>query len=86
MSEALRIHHVTITVTDLDASVAWYEQVLGLEKAVVRTGTGWAARYSAARKEHVERRPAPGALVQPRAASVQFGEPQDQREPDAHTR
>ncbi len=41
MSEALRIHHVTITVTDLDASVAWYEQVLGLEKAVVRTGTGW---------------------------------------------
>jgi len=41
MPEAQRIHHVTLTVTDLDTSVAWYERVLGLEKAAVRTGPGW---------------------------------------------
>ncbi len=28
---APRLHHVAITVTDLDASVAWYERVFGIE-------------------------------------------------------
>ncbi len=41
MPEARRIHHLTLTVTDLDASVAWYERVLGLEKANERQGSGW---------------------------------------------
>jgi catechol 2,3-dioxygenase-like lactoylglutathione lyase family enzyme len=25
-----RLHHIAITVTDLDASIAWYEQVFGI--------------------------------------------------------
>jgi glyoxylase I family protein len=25
-----RLHHIALTVTDLDASVAWYEQVFGV--------------------------------------------------------
>lgn len=29
---APRLHHVAITVTDLDASVEWYEKVFGLER------------------------------------------------------
>lgn len=41
MPEAQRIHHVTITVTDLDTSVAWYQRLLGLEKVALRTGSGW---------------------------------------------
>ena len=39
--EARRIHHLTLTVTDLDVSVAWYERVLGLEKANERQGPTW---------------------------------------------
>ena len=25
-----RLHHIAITVTDLDASIAWYERVFGI--------------------------------------------------------
>lgn len=28
---APRLHHIAITVTDLDASVAWYERVFGIQ-------------------------------------------------------
>lgn len=41
MPEAQRIRHVTITVTDLDTRVAWYQRLLGLEKVALRTGSGW---------------------------------------------
>jgi len=41
MPEARRIHHLTLTVTDLDVSVAWYERVLGLQKANERQGPTW---------------------------------------------
>lgn len=33
--------HVTITVTDVDASRAWYERVLGLEVVAERTAESW---------------------------------------------
>lgn len=35
------LHHVTLTVTDLDRSVEWYQRVLGLERAADRQGDGW---------------------------------------------
>jgi glyoxylase I family protein len=38
------IHHVSVTVTDLDRSVAWYQDVLGLQKITEDThpdGTGY---------------------------------------------
>ena len=33
--------HVTLTVTDLDASVAWYTRALGLESVNESTGPSW---------------------------------------------
>lgn len=36
-----RLHHVGLTVTDLDRSVAWYQRVLGLEEVVRRDGPTW---------------------------------------------
>jgi len=34
-------HHVSLTVTDLERSMRWYEQVLGVRKVADRTGEGW---------------------------------------------
>ena len=34
-------HHVTLTVGNLDASSAWYQEVLGLEVVAEREGAGW---------------------------------------------
>ena len=34
-------HHLTLTVTDLALSVAWYEETLGLTRAADREGPGW---------------------------------------------
>jgi len=34
-------HHVSLTVTDLDRSMQWYEQVLGVRKVADRAGEGW---------------------------------------------
>ena len=38
---ARRLHHLTLTVTDLEASVAWYGRVLGLDRFADRSGPGW---------------------------------------------
>jgi catechol 2,3-dioxygenase-like lactoylglutathione lyase family enzyme len=40
MSSLGDIHHVGITVRDLDESLAWYEDVLGLEREFVAEGAG----------------------------------------------
>lgn len=41
MSHEHPVHHITLTVTDLDASEAWYHDALGRATAVRRTGNGW---------------------------------------------
>lgn len=33
--------HVTLTVTDLEASIAWYVQALGMRRGPDMSGTGW---------------------------------------------
>ena len=35
------LSHVTLTVTDLEASVAWYERALGLKRGPEMSGPGW---------------------------------------------
>jgi uncharacterized protein (TIGR00725 family) len=37
----VRVHHVTLTVTDVDRSAAWYQQLLGPAEALRREGPGW---------------------------------------------
>jgi hypothetical protein len=37
----LAVHHVTLTVTDADASASWYQQLLGPAETVHRQGPGW---------------------------------------------
>jgi glyoxylase I family protein len=41
MTDTGRFHHVTLAVTDLDRSVAWYTEVLGMERVADRQGPGW---------------------------------------------
>ena len=44
MPEMTSVHHVSVTVTDLERSVPWYEEVLGLTKVMEDThpdGTGY---------------------------------------------
>ena len=35
------IHHLTLTVTEVDRSAAWYQALLGPAVAIRRTGPGW---------------------------------------------
>ena len=35
------VHHITLTVTDLDVSEAWYHDALGRATVVRRAGNGW---------------------------------------------
>jgi catechol-2,3-dioxygenase len=35
------VHHVTLTVTDLERSQAWYQAVLNLDKVADREGDTW---------------------------------------------
>jgi len=35
------IHHITLTVTDVTTSVAWYEALFGPSERVEREGEGW---------------------------------------------
>lgn len=37
----MRIHHLTISVTDADRSAAWYQGLLGPASVIERTGEGW---------------------------------------------
>ena len=39
--DAATYHHVTISVTDLDRSLAWYERVLGARPVAERNGPTW---------------------------------------------
>jgi len=41
MPAVTTISHVTLTVTDLDASVAWYHRALGLRRVRDMAGPGW---------------------------------------------
>lgn len=41
MPPAPWLHHVSLTVTDLDRSAEWYRTVLGLEEAGRRDGPSW---------------------------------------------
>ena len=43
----LRVHHVALTVSDLDASVAWYEQVFQVEYQMDGPHEGGTARILA---------------------------------------
>jgi catechol 2,3-dioxygenase-like lactoylglutathione lyase family enzyme len=40
MPAASALSHVTLTVTDLESSVAWYERTLGLRRARTMAGPG----------------------------------------------
>ena len=37
----VRVHHITLTVSDVEQSAAWYQRLLGSADAAHRTGDGW---------------------------------------------
>jgi catechol 2,3-dioxygenase-like lactoylglutathione lyase family enzyme len=37
----VNVHHVTLTVLDVDRSAEWYQRVLGPAEAITRSGNGW---------------------------------------------
>jgi len=37
----VRVHHITLTVSDVEQSAAWYQRLLGPADAAHRTGDGW---------------------------------------------
>jgi glyoxylase I family protein len=38
---AYPVHHITLSVSDVDASVAWYQALFGAAELVTREGEGW---------------------------------------------
>lgn len=36
-----RVHHITLTVSDVEQSAEWYQRLLGPADAAHRTGPGW---------------------------------------------
>lgn len=47
MPAAVRLHHIALTVTDLDASVRWYEQVFGVRQQMDAPHEGGTAKILA---------------------------------------
>jgi catechol 2,3-dioxygenase-like lactoylglutathione lyase family enzyme len=39
---SLSVHHLTLTVTDVERSATWYQQLLGTAAVLRRAGDGWA--------------------------------------------
>lgn len=37
----MTVHHVTLTVLDVERSAEWYQRVLGPAEAITRAGDGW---------------------------------------------
>jgi len=35
------VHHITLTVLDVERSAEWYQRVLGPAEAITRAGDGW---------------------------------------------
>jgi catechol 2,3-dioxygenase-like lactoylglutathione lyase family enzyme len=35
------VHHITLTVTDAEASAAWYQSLIGPAQVIRRQGDGW---------------------------------------------
>lgn len=41
ISRPSRVHHVTLTVQDIERSATWYQQLLGPADVARRSGDGW---------------------------------------------
>lgn len=37
----MTVHHITLTVLDVERSAEWYQRVLGPAEAITRAGDGW---------------------------------------------
>ena len=37
----MTVHHVTLTVLDVERSAEWYQRILGPAEAITRAGDGW---------------------------------------------
>lgn len=45
--KVLGIHHLTLSVTDVERSAAWYQELLGPAEVTTREGPGWVRRRMA---------------------------------------
>ena len=41
MTPSVPVHHITLSVVDVDVSARWYQDLLGEATLVSRTGEGW---------------------------------------------